>query len=193
MINIIIILWLQNTDKGLHVDQIRKTYDAVVGDITILSKRSKYVEFTQPYTESGLTMVIPAKSNESPWMFTKPFTWGVWLVVAFILIYTMFIVWFLEHQSNPEFKGSLKDQIATAMWFAFCSLFFAHSKYKCSIIGLRMLCSLILKREKKLCSLVGSIIISLHTLLGRSHEQPICSYIIVSLFLFPYTLSFLGL
>ena len=131
------------------MDQIRKTYDAVVGDITILSKRSKYVEFTQPYTESGLTMVIPAKSNESPWMFTKPFTWGGWLVVAFILIYTMFIVWFLEHQSNPEFKGSLKDQIATAMWFAFCSLFFAHSKYKCSIIGLRMLCSLILKKKKK--------------------------------------------
>ncbi|KAM3748291.1 hypothetical protein ACB098_05G097300 [Castanea mollissima] len=103
-----------------------KTYDAVVGDITILSNRSKDVEFTQPYTESGLTMVVPAKSKESPWMFMKPFTWGVWLVVAFILIYTMFIVWFLEHPSNPEFKGSLKDQIANAMWFAFCSLFFAH-------------------------------------------------------------------
>ncbi|XP_050287189.1 glutamate receptor 2.7-like [Quercus robur] len=103
-----------------------KTCDAVVGDITILSNRSKDVEFTQPYTESGLTMVVPVKSKESPWMFMKPFTWGVWLVVAFILIYTMFIVWFLEHPSNPEFKGSLKDQIATAMWFAFCSLFFAH-------------------------------------------------------------------
>lgn len=166
--------------------QIRKTYDAVVGDITILSNRSKNVEFTQPYTESGLTMVVPAKSKESPWMFMKPFTGGVWLVVAFILIYTMFIVWFLEHPSNPEFKGSLKDQIANAMWFAFCSLFFAHSKYKCSIIGLRMLCSLILKRKKKLCSLVGSIIISLHTLLGRSHERPICSHIIVPVSIYSF-------
>ena len=148
MINIIIILWLQNTDKGLHLDQIRKTCEAVVGDITILSNRSKDVEFTQPYTESGLTMVVPAKSKESPWMFMKPFTWGVWLLVAFILIYTMFIVWFLEHPSNPEFKGSLKDQIATAMWFAFCSLFFAHSKYKCSIIGLRMLIMFIDSQKK---------------------------------------------
>ena len=43
------------------MDQIRKAYDAVVGDLTILSKRPKDVEFTQPYTESGLTMVIPAK------------------------------------------------------------------------------------------------------------------------------------
>ncbi|XP_075664761.1 glutamate receptor 2.9-like [Castanea sativa] len=122
--------YIFESNSGSYDDLVElvhnKTFDAAVGDITILSNRSKNVEFTQPYTESGLTMVVPAKSKESPWMFMKPFTRGVWLVVAFILIYTMFIVWFLEHPSNPEFKGSLKDQIATAMWFAFCSLFFAH-------------------------------------------------------------------
>ncbi|GMY37684.1 glutamate receptor 2.7-like [Fagus crenata] len=103
-----------------------KTYDAAVGAITILFHRSKLVEFIQPYTDTGLLMIVPEKHKmATAWMFTKPFTWGVWLVTAIMLNYTMFIVWFLEHQSNPKFQGSSKDKIGTAVWFAFCTLFFA--------------------------------------------------------------------
>ncbi|KAG8494508.1 hypothetical protein CXB51_012219 [Gossypium anomalum] len=103
-----------------------KTYDAAVGDITILADRADHVEFTQPYAESGLSMIVPAKSEDSAWIFVKPFTIEMWLVTAAILIYTMFIVWVLEHQSNPEFRGPWNNQIGTALWFAFSSLFFAH-------------------------------------------------------------------
>ncbi|XP_022715796.1 glutamate receptor 2.7-like [Durio zibethinus] len=103
-----------------------KTYDAAVGDITILATRTDYVEFTQPYAESGLSMIVPAKSEGSAWMFLKPFTAEMWLVTGAILTYTMLIVWFLEHQCNPEFKGPWKNQIGTALWFTFSSLFFAH-------------------------------------------------------------------
>ncbi|XVE88149.1 hypothetical protein DITRI_Ditri19aG0044900 [Diplodiscus trichospermus] len=103
-----------------------KIYDAAVGDITILAERTDYVEFTQPYAESGLAMIVPAKSESSAWMFLKPFTPAMWLVTGAILIYTMFIVWSLEHHSNPEFRGPWNNQIATALWFTFSSLFFAH-------------------------------------------------------------------
>ncbi|PPR82741.1 hypothetical protein GOBAR_AA37971 [Gossypium barbadense] len=103
-----------------------KTYDAAIGDITILADRADHVEFTQPYAESGLSMIVPAKSEDSAWIFVKPFTIEMWLVTAAILIYTMFIVWVLEHQSNPEFRGPWNHQIGTAIWFAFSSLFFAH-------------------------------------------------------------------
>ena len=105
-----------------------KTFDAIVGDVTILANRSDKVEFTQPYAESGLSMIVPAKSKESAWMFMKPFTKEMWLVTGAILIYTMFIVWFLEHHTNPEFKGPWKNQMGTALWFTFSSLYFAHSK-----------------------------------------------------------------
>ncbi|KAK4858657.1 hypothetical protein QYF36_020040 [Acer negundo] len=103
-----------------------KTYDAVVGDITILASRSKLVEFTQPYAESGLSMIVPAKSEESAWMFMRPFTWKMWVVTGVILIYTMLIVWLLEHKQNPDFNGPWQNQICTALWFTFSSLFFAH-------------------------------------------------------------------
>ncbi|KAK7332001.1 hypothetical protein VNO80_28747 [Phaseolus coccineus] len=103
-----------------------KTYDAVVGDMTILEERLQYVDFTVPYAESGLSMIVPSKSKESAWMFTKPFTWELWMVTGSILIYTMLVVWYLERESNPEFHGNWKSQISTALWFTFSSLFFAH-------------------------------------------------------------------
>ncbi|XP_062162775.1 glutamate receptor 2.7-like [Alnus glutinosa] len=104
-----------------------KTYDAVVGDVTILADRLEYVDFTQPYTESGLSMIVPTKPEESKaWIFLKPFTWEMWVVTGAIMLYTMLIIWFLEHQCNPEFSGPWKNQIGTTFWFTFSSLFFAH-------------------------------------------------------------------
>ncbi|KAD7117884.1 hypothetical protein R6Q59_005090 [Mikania micrantha] len=104
-----------------------KNYDAVVGDVTILANRSQYVEFTQPYMESGLSMVVPVKSDtQQAWKFMKPFTVEMWLATFGILLYTMFVVWFMEHQVNREFRGPWKDQLGTALWFTFSSLFFSH-------------------------------------------------------------------
>ncbi|KAL7211692.1 hypothetical protein ACSBR2_014530 [Camellia fascicularis] len=34
------------------------------------------------------------------------------------MIYTMFVVWFLEHQSNPQFRGPCKSQLSTAFYTA---------------------------------------------------------------------------
>ncbi|KAL6574054.1 hypothetical protein OROHE_001596 [Orobanche hederae] len=105
-----------------------KTFDAVVGDITILADRSSAVEFTQPFTESGLTMVVTVKSQaeNKAWIFVKPFTGEMWAVTGVILLYTVLIVWLLERRINPEFDGPWWDQLNTALWFTCCSLFFAH-------------------------------------------------------------------
>ncbi|XP_050369566.1 glutamate receptor 2.7-like [Argentina anserina] len=105
-----------------------KTYDAVIGDMTVIATRIGKVDFTQPYLESGLSLIVPEKSNESTWLFIKPFTWQMWVATCGILVYTILIIWFLEglSTSNPEFEGPLLNQIATATWFAFSSLFFAH-------------------------------------------------------------------
>ncbi|XP_028766552.1 glutamate receptor 2.7 [Neltuma alba] len=103
-----------------------KTYDAVVGDVTLLAERLQYVDFTVPYAESGLSMIVPVKSQDSTWMFIKPFTWQMWAVTGAILNYTMLVVWYLERVPNPEFQGNWKRQFSTALWFTFSSLFFAH-------------------------------------------------------------------
>ncbi|XP_056171760.1 glutamate receptor 2.9-like [Syzygium oleosum] len=117
--------------EGTYEDLVNKvydkTYDAAVGDITILANRSQYVEFTQPFIESELSMIVPAKpDSDRALIFMKPFTPTMWVASGSILIYTMLVVWFLEHPTNPAFRGSRTNQLSTALWFTCSSLFFAH-------------------------------------------------------------------
>ncbi|KAK9936487.1 hypothetical protein M0R45_013327 [Rubus argutus] len=114
---------------GLYDDLVEqvhnKTLDAAVGDFTILAERLDKVEFTQPYIESSLILIVPQKAEQLAWMFLKPLTWQMWAATGGVLVYTILVVWFLERPSNPEFSGPLKNQIGTATWFTFTSLFFA--------------------------------------------------------------------
>ncbi|CAL1388436.1 unnamed protein product [Linum trigynum] len=105
-----------------------QTYDAAVGDITILADRYKYVDFTQPFTESGLSTIVPSSPDDSAWMFTKPFDFKMWTMCLALLAYTIVVVWFMEHNSNPEFQGPWNAQLGTALWFIFCSLFFVQKE-----------------------------------------------------------------
>ncbi|XP_012853756.1 PREDICTED: glutamate receptor 2.3-like [Erythranthe guttata] len=58
-------------------------YDAVAGDVTILGNRSQYVDFTAPYTETGISMVVPIQDDKrrNKWLFVKPLTWQLWLAI----------------------------------------------------------------------------------------------------------------
>ncbi|KAH7837466.1 hypothetical protein Vadar_014144 [Vaccinium darrowii] len=114
------------TYDNLVANVANKTFGAAVGDITMLAKRWSGVEFTEPFTVSGLLMVVPVKHAQKAWIFLKPFTVGMWLATGAVLIYTMFVVWFVEHRSNPEFGGPWKDQLGNVLWFTFSSLFLAH-------------------------------------------------------------------
>ncbi|KAM7480974.1 hypothetical protein LguiB_005557 [Lonicera macranthoides] len=40
-------------------------FDAVVGDVTIRANRSLYADFTLPFTESGINMIVPVKDKKA--------------------------------------------------------------------------------------------------------------------------------
>jgi len=65
-----------------------KKYDIAVGDITIRYNRSLYVDFTLPYTESGIAMVVPVKEsiNKNAWIFLKPLTPDMWFGTIMLFI-----------------------------------------------------------------------------------------------------------
>ncbi|KAJ7966325.1 Glutamate receptor [Quillaja saponaria] len=102
-------------------------FDAVVADTTIVANRSKYVDFTLPYTESGVSMIVPVKHNKkNAWAFLKPLTWELWVACACSFVFIGFVVWVLEHRINEDFRGSPSHQIGTSFWFSFSTVVFAH-------------------------------------------------------------------
>ncbi|KAM3257609.1 hypothetical protein ACQJBY_049741 [Aegilops geniculata] len=105
-----------------------KRYDAVVGDITILANRSSYVDFTLPYTESGVRMLVPVQDRrqKTAWTFLRPLTADLWLGTGAFFVFTGFVVWSIEHRINQDFRGSPGSQIGSVFYFSFSTLVFAH-------------------------------------------------------------------
>lgn len=111
-------------------------FDAVVGDIAIVTNRTKIVDFTQPYIESGLVVVAPVrKLYSSPWAFLRPFTPLMWGVTAAFFLIVGVVIWILEHRINDEFRGPPKRQAITILWFGFSTMFFAHRENTMSTLG----------------------------------------------------------
>ncbi|KAK1379909.1 Glutamate receptor [Heracleum sosnowskyi] len=79
-------------------------YEAVVGDITIWALREGTVDFSLPYTDSGVVMVVrngPKKQNNM-WIFLKPFSWDLWLAIFLATIFIGLILRMLERHVNPQ-------------------------------------------------------------------------------------------
>ncbi|KAF8410063.1 hypothetical protein HHK36_002585 [Tetracentron sinense] len=90
---------------------MKKTFDAAVGDTVIMADRCRYGEFSQPYVEAGLVMVVPTKRSLERWMFMKPFTKGMWVLTVATSVFTGFVVWLIERKDNPEFKAHLLTRL----------------------------------------------------------------------------------
>ncbi|KAJ4709400.1 Glutamate receptor [Melia azedarach] len=103
----------------------RKELNAVVGDITILANRIDFVDFTLPYTESGLTMLVPAKHDnlKNMWIFLKPWTWDLWLTAFSACIVIAVVTRIMEHRTgNSDYRGSPRRQLGLILMFPFCAM-----------------------------------------------------------------------
>ncbi|KAL1198446.1 Glutamate receptor 1.2 [Cardamine amara subsp. amara] len=114
-----------NYDNLAHVlSSQRDKYDAAVGDITITPNRSKYADFTLPFTNMGLGIL--AAKERSMWVFFQPLTPDLWITsVAFVVLIGV-IVWLIERHENTEFQGSWSQQIGVMLSFGFATIVYAH-------------------------------------------------------------------
>ncbi|XP_071741991.1 glutamate receptor 2.7-like [Rutidosis leptorrhynchoides] len=119
--------FVTGTYIGLMYGLSDGTYDAVAGDITIRANRADIVDFTLPYTESGVSMIVAIKDErKSAWIFMRPLEKELWITIGAFFIYTGLVVWILEHQVNKEFRGPPHKQVGMIFWFSFSTLVFAH-------------------------------------------------------------------
>ncbi|KFK24274.1 hypothetical protein AALP_AAs46602U000200 [Arabis alpina] len=103
-------------------------WDTVVGDITIIANRSLLVDFTLPYTESGVSMMVPMRDNENKntWVFLEPWSLDLWVTTGCFFVLIGFVVWLFEHRVNTDFRGPPHHQIGTSFCFSFSTMVFAH-------------------------------------------------------------------
>ncbi|CAN6167021.1 unnamed protein product [Urochloa humidicola] len=114
----------EDTSSGSYDDFVYqvnlKVYDIVIGDITIRYNRTFYADFTVPYTESGIAMVVPVRDsvNKNTWIFFKPLTPGMWLGSIVFFIYTGVVVLSLEFLgNNKNVRGPIPRQLGIMIFF----------------------------------------------------------------------------
>ncbi|EMS64881.1 Glutamate receptor 2.5 [Triticum urartu] len=106
----------------------KQVYDGAVGDVTITAERVTTTDFTMPYTQSGVSMLVLAVDEpyRISWTFVKPLNGELWLATIVFFLYTGFVVWMIELPRNQEYQGSSLRQCSTALYFVFSTLTFSH-------------------------------------------------------------------
>ncbi|XP_078148814.1 glutamate receptor 2.7-like [Carex rostrata] len=90
-------------------------YDIVIGDITIRHNRTLYADFSMPYTDSGVAMIVPVKQaeNKNTFIFLQPLSLDLWLGSLAYLIYTGITILILEPNIRAPLKRSISRHVGT--------------------------------------------------------------------------------
>ncbi|CAN4092701.1 unnamed protein product [Withania somnifera] len=105
-----------------------KSLDAAVGDTEIMADRYEYAEFSQPYIDSGLVMVVTErpKLKKAHFIVIKAFKLKLWILLAVMSMSTGVVIWLNEYvNDNPDFSGSFPQLIGSMVWFSVTVLSFS--------------------------------------------------------------------
>ncbi len=97
--------------------------DASIAAITVTADRAKHVDFSQPFYNSGLGIVVPAAGESGWWHTISAFFSTDFLKViaalALVLLAAGFGVWFFERKTNREqFGGRPAHGLGSAFWWS---------------------------------------------------------------------------
>ncbi|XP_023731800.1 glutamate receptor 3.1 isoform X1 [Lactuca sativa] len=125
-----------------------KTCEAVAGDVTIRGNRAQIVDFTIPYLNSEVYVLVHAAHewNQTLWTFLRPFTWRLWITIVAVCIFTGVALAILEYrENNPSFSSPIYTQLIMVIWFPISTFFFHEGKIKnkCSKVVLVIWLSMI--------------------------------------------------
>ncbi|CAI9757918.1 unnamed protein product [Fraxinus pennsylvanica] len=85
-----------------------KSLDAGVGDTEIMVDRYVYAEFSQPYIESGLVMVVTVKPGvkDKGFVVVDAFKKEMWIQMAAMSMSSVVDIWLIKYaNNNPDITG----------------------------------------------------------------------------------------
>ncbi|XP_047977962.1 glutamate receptor 2.8-like [Salvia hispanica] len=111
-------------------DMLRKIpeeFDMVVGDTTNWAPRAEYVDFSLPYSESGVVLVVKNRKPFDMWIFVKPLNWDLWLAIIVSCIVMGIVLLVLEHRvTSSEVDSAMapKEKSGVVCFFPIAVLAF---------------------------------------------------------------------
>ncbi|KAG8391771.1 hypothetical protein BUALT_Bualt01G0221600 [Buddleja alternifolia] len=108
-------------DNLVYQVSLQENYDAALGDITITSNRSVYVDFTLPYAEGGITSMVRVKYEDVNDIFTflQPLTKELWFAIATFYISTALAIWVLGNRIITSSRDSPGQHAGMFGYFPF--------------------------------------------------------------------------
>lgn len=117
--------------SGMVRELMDKKADLAVASLTISYLREKYVDFTKPFMNLGISILFKRPRRESPGLFSflNPLAIEIWVYViaAYLVVSLMMYVlarfspyeWYNPHPCNPD-NGVLENifTLSNAFWFA---------------------------------------------------------------------------
>jgi polar amino acid transport system substrate-binding protein len=110
------------------LEQVRAgTADAAVGALSITSERERTIDFSHPFKESGLQILIREQQSSSFGRIVSQVFKGdiLWLLggLALVLLINSHIIWFVERKRNAEsFPEGYVAGIWEAVWWSICTI-----------------------------------------------------------------------
>jgi polar amino acid transport system substrate-binding protein len=94
--------------------------DVGVAAIAITPERERVVDFSHPYLDSGLQIMVRSQNEASFWDTVRAMPWAALtkLLVAAVLIAFLLanVLWLVERRGNPDFKGPYLPAIGESLW-----------------------------------------------------------------------------
>ncbi|OWM73373.1 glutamate receptor 2.7-like [Punica granatum] len=116
--------------NGTYDSLVQRVYskevDAVVADTAIVANRYQYAEFSQPYSDSNLQIIIYVQPTTfgRAWLILKPFTSSMWIATIFVNTLCGFTVYVIERMHYKDvFRGSVLNQTIVMLTLTFTTLF----------------------------------------------------------------------
>jgi polar amino acid transport system substrate-binding protein len=118
--------WVKTVDEVIDAVK-KKEADGGIAAISITAEREKVVDFSQPFYESGLGILVNASGQSSTAAMIKSFFSADFLklcaVLLVLLVITAHLLWLFERKRNPEqFPASYFSGVWESAWWAISTI-----------------------------------------------------------------------